>query len=400
MGGSIMASTINAKNTSSGVVITPDASGQLELQTADTTRMTIDVNGNVGIGTTNPTVPLTIGGSTLPAGVTVSGQMISSETNTTDPILSARVCATNGNPVIGQFTASGTIASPTAVASGRGLGRNNWYGFDGTNYINAAAIIVSVDGTPGTNSMPGRIVFATTPSGSSTVLERMRITSNGGISFGSSGTAFGTSGQVLQSNGDAAPSWTTISSIGYTVVLFASSGSWTVPAGVTTAKVTVCGGGGGSSGTSTAVIGGQGGFASAYLTGLTPGSSITVTIGAGGSSGSSATAGGTTSFGSFLSATGGTAGSGSATNGTRGTGTVSSGTNLGSGSVNDGGSGTESSFLLPQYGSACFRPALSGRNAGVSWAPTLGIHPGAAGVGSGTSANRSGAVGGFVAIEY
>ena len=46
-----MASTINAKNTSSGLVLTPDSSGQLELQTADTTRMTIDVNGNVGINT-------------------------------------------------------------------------------------------------------------------------------------------------------------------------------------------------------------------------------------------------------------------------------------------------------------------------------------------------------------
>jgi hypothetical protein len=52
MGGSIMASTINAKNTSTGVVITPDSSGQLELQTADTTRMTITSSGNVGIGVT------------------------------------------------------------------------------------------------------------------------------------------------------------------------------------------------------------------------------------------------------------------------------------------------------------------------------------------------------------
>lgn len=50
-----MASTINAKNTSTGVVITPDASGQLELQTADTTRMTITSAGNVGVGTTAPT---------------------------------------------------------------------------------------------------------------------------------------------------------------------------------------------------------------------------------------------------------------------------------------------------------------------------------------------------------
>jgi hypothetical protein len=42
--------------------------------------------------------------------------------------------------------------------------------------------------------------------------ERMRITSAGGVSFGSSGTAYGTSGQVLQSNGDAAPTWVTAAS--------------------------------------------------------------------------------------------------------------------------------------------------------------------------------------------
>jgi len=37
--------------------------------------------------------------------------------------------------------------------------------------------------------------------------ERMRITANGGVSFGSSGTAYGSSGQVLVSNGDTTPTW-------------------------------------------------------------------------------------------------------------------------------------------------------------------------------------------------
>jgi hypothetical protein len=37
--------------------------------------------------------------------------------------------------------------------------------------------------------------------------ERMRITASGGISFGTTGTAYGSSGQILQSNGDAAPTW-------------------------------------------------------------------------------------------------------------------------------------------------------------------------------------------------
>lgn len=47
-----MASTINAKNTTTGVVITPDSSGQLEIQTVDVTRVTISATGEVGFGTT------------------------------------------------------------------------------------------------------------------------------------------------------------------------------------------------------------------------------------------------------------------------------------------------------------------------------------------------------------
>ena len=42
---------------------------------------------------------------------------------------------------------------------------------------------------------------------SSTV--RLTITTNGGVSFGSSGTAYGSSGQLLQSNGDTSPTWVT-----------------------------------------------------------------------------------------------------------------------------------------------------------------------------------------------
>ena len=44
--------------------------------------------------------------------------------------------------------------------------------------------------------------------------EKMRITSAGGVSFGSTGTAYGTSGQVLTSAGNASPTWTTPSSGG------------------------------------------------------------------------------------------------------------------------------------------------------------------------------------------
>ena len=59
-----MASTINASNSGfGGIVSTGDSSGQLQLQTANTTAVTIDTSQNVGIGTTSPTNKLTVSAS-------------------------------------------------------------------------------------------------------------------------------------------------------------------------------------------------------------------------------------------------------------------------------------------------------------------------------------------------
>ena len=59
-------------------------------------------------------------------------------------------------------------------------------GSDGTNFIPAASISAVVDGTPGTNDMPGRLVFSTTADGASSPTERMRITSAGNVVAGGS----------------------------------------------------------------------------------------------------------------------------------------------------------------------------------------------------------------------
>jgi hypothetical protein len=81
--------------------------------------------------------------------------------------------------------------------------------------------------------------------------------------------------------------------------VFTSSGTFTVPTGITKVKVTVVGGGGGSS----AYYSGSGaGAAIEIISNLTPGANVTVTVGAGGAIGST---GGTSSFGAFCSATGG-----------------------------------------------------------------------------------------------
>ena len=66
-------------------------------------------------------------------------------------------------------------------------------------------------------------------------VERIRFSVNGGISFGSAGTAFGTSGQVLQSNGDAAPTWVDVDAGGMTLLgtLNTTSGSTQTLSGLT-----------------------------------------------------------------------------------------------------------------------------------------------------------------------
>lgn len=95
----------------------------------------------------------------------------------------------------------------------------------------------------------------------------------------------GTNGNVLTSNGTA---WTsTAPSGGARGQTFTSNGTFTIPSGVTALKVTVVGGGGGTAGVTNSSAnassgGGGGGNAVSYLTGLTPGNTLAVTIGAAG----------------------------------------------------------------------------------------------------------------------
>jgi hypothetical protein len=93
---------------------------------------------------------------------------------------------------------------------------------------------------------------------------------------------------------------------------FSASGSFVVPAGVAQAEVEVWGGGSGtfaSIGATSSGGGSGGGYARKRVTGLTPGQIISVTVGAGGAAGNTAggapSAGGTSSFGAYVSATGG-----------------------------------------------------------------------------------------------
>lgn len=72
-----------------------------------------------------------------------------------------------------------TVGSHTIVQSADTLGTIAFAGSDGSAYIPAAQISAAVDGTPGANDMPGRLVFATTADGAASASERLRIDSQG-----------------------------------------------------------------------------------------------------------------------------------------------------------------------------------------------------------------------------
>lgn len=82
----------------------------------------------------------------------------------------------------------GTHTSPTVVQSGDYVMRIDGAAFDGTDYELAAQIDIQIDGTPGNDDMPGRIVFLTTPDGAFAPTEKMRITNDGTIILGNLGS--------------------------------------------------------------------------------------------------------------------------------------------------------------------------------------------------------------------
>lgn len=106
---------------------------------------------------------------------------------------------------IGAFTLGGTVAGGGNQINNVIIGTTTpLAGFFTTASATTSVTTPSVTnaGTLALSATGANVVTASTNS-----TERLRITSNGGVSFGSSGTAYGTSGQILQSNGDAAPTW-------------------------------------------------------------------------------------------------------------------------------------------------------------------------------------------------
>ena len=152
------------------------AADTFTVETAGSERTRVDSSGRLLLGTSTS--------RSIGAGAGYPGKLqveSSGFTNTT--------FTQNSNDLYGPEVNLGksrgaAAGGTTVVQSGDQLGIIQFAGADGTDLeTNAAAIECRVDGTPGSNDMPGRLVFYTTADGAALPTERLRITSAGAAIF-------------------------------------------------------------------------------------------------------------------------------------------------------------------------------------------------------------------------
>ena len=169
---------------------TTDMPGRLIFSTtadgasSPTEAMRITSAGNVGIGTTSPAYPLTVGNSTAPTNITTLNALFSTDTTGGSNISIRKSCNAINGPNVSLLKSRGTAASPTAVNSGDFIGAINFNAYGGTNYTALSAINAIVDTYTSDTNISSYLTFSTSPSGSATATERMRIHSSGGVSIG------------------------------------------------------------------------------------------------------------------------------------------------------------------------------------------------------------------------
>ena len=144
----------------------------------NTERLRIDSSGRLLVGNTT---------ARAVGDVTSQSQIEGTSFATSSLSLMANAGASAGNQphlTLGKSRGSSDGAND-ALVSGDGIGLIQFAGADGTDCNSVAAKIHAfVDGTPGSNDMPGRLTFHTTADGAATPTERLRIDSAGNLTVG------------------------------------------------------------------------------------------------------------------------------------------------------------------------------------------------------------------------
>lgn len=145
-----------------------------------TERVRISSDGNVSIGTTS--------GSKLNVYDATSSVFTLRGDSEVAAVIRRSISSAGGSQIYLQKS-RGSNASPTIVSAGDVVGQLLFGAHDGVDYRALAAINAVVDTDPGAGDMPGRLEIYTTPDGSTTPVERIRI-NNAGLITGS-GTSLG-----------------------------------------------------------------------------------------------------------------------------------------------------------------------------------------------------------------
>jgi len=170
--GSASAPSIYFKDSGTDTGIYSPGTDQVAISTAGTGRLFVDASGRLLVGTS--TARSNVAGQVPQLqleGLGVPASTLSLTNNAADA---------GGGYIFLTKTRGTSIGSNTIVQNNDVLGGLYFVGADGVNTQAAAAYIQGeVDGTPGANDMPGRLIFATTADGANTPTERMRINALG-----------------------------------------------------------------------------------------------------------------------------------------------------------------------------------------------------------------------------
>jgi len=164
---------VNANTSSDALRITQTGSGNAlvveDSANPDSTPFVINSSGLVVVGNTTSITSFPL------------------EVNSTSGVTANRWSSTGGGAYYDLRVSRGSIGNYTIAQDSDDIGYLRFLAADGSAFIPAAQIFAEVDGTPGTNDMPGRLVFSTTADGASSPSERMRIDNYGSVGVG--GTA-------------------------------------------------------------------------------------------------------------------------------------------------------------------------------------------------------------------
>ncbi len=208
-------------NTSGTLFSVNDVSGVPSIEVIDTGTVRIaQTAGNVGIGIGSPATTVNIYNS--------SNAILRVDGDATSSLQVRRFSTDTSGPVNNLVKFRGTLASPTAVATGDIAGTYGWNVYGGTNQRSLGTITGYVETFVSDSNISGGITFATSNAG--TIGERARIVANGNIGIGNTTPAhklrvdgdislsggvhangsLGSNGQVLISNGTISY-WGTVS---------------------------------------------------------------------------------------------------------------------------------------------------------------------------------------------